>query len=181
MRRNKNSLAIYLSWIIGLIIVLLPFHAFLTVWLSSLTGHYTLLRLWKEFLLVILVIGSLYLLITDKPLRNKFFESWLVRLVIVYCFLLLVCAVVPLLAHSVSRKADFYGLLVDSRFLVFFLCALVIASKSDWLAGRWRKLLLAPAVLVAAFAVLQYLVLPDDFLKHFGYGDSTISPFETIN
>jgi O-antigen ligase len=40
---------------------------------------------------------------------------------------------------------------------------------------------LIPAMMVAAFAILQFLVLPADFLRHFGYGPATISPYETIN
>ena len=74
-----------------------------------------------------------------------------------------------------------YGLLVDLRFLVFFLAAAVIAASSGWLSQKWLKLLFVPAVLVAAFAILQYSILPYDFLKHFGYSSSTISPYETIN
>jgi hypothetical protein len=181
MRRNKNNPAVYLSWIAGLIIVLLPFHAFLTVWLSSLFGHYTLLRLWKEFLLVPLAAGSIYYLLRDKGLRDRFLGSWLIRLILIYFLVLAAGAAVPLMTGDVSAKAAWYGLLVDSRFLVFFLAVFVLAAESDRLERSWRKLLLAPAVLVAAFAVLQYLVLPYDFLKHFGYGDATISPYETIN
>ena len=34
-----------------LIILLMPFHAFLTVWIASGVDHYTAVRLWKEALL----------------------------------------------------------------------------------------------------------------------------------
>jgi len=176
-----NKPALYSSWVAGLIILLLPFHAFLTVWVSSLTGHYTLIRLWKEFLLVPLAVVAIYYLLADKRLRNEFANSWVNRLILVYLLLLAVAAAVPLALGDVSAKSVWYGLLVDSRFLIFFLVVLILASRSNWLRINWQKLLLAPAVLVAAFAILQYLVLPYDFLKHFGYGDSTISPYETIN
>jgi hypothetical protein len=176
-----NKLAVWLSWSVAAILVLLPFHAFLTVWLSSLVGHYTLLRLWKEFLLVLIILGSLYLLLRDRVMRRCFWRLWPVRLILVYGLLLVICAAAARVNDAVSAKAMWYGLLVDLRFLAFFLAVLVIASSSDWLAVRWRKILFGPAVLVAAFAILQYLVLPTDFLRHFGYGDSTISPYETIN
>lgn len=176
-----NNLAKSLSLLAAVIIVLLPFHAFLTVWLSSLVGHYTLLRLWKEFLLVPLVLGALYLLFKNRELRQRYFGLWAVRLILIYALLLLICAVIARTNHAVDAKAMWYGLLVDLRFLVFFLAVLAIASRFDWLSINWRKILLAPAIIVAAFAILQYLVLPYDFLKHFGYGDSTISPYETIN
>jgi hypothetical protein len=170
-----------LSWLSAVILLLVPFHAFLSVWLSSLTGHYTALRLWKEFLLVPIVLGALYILLTDKILRHKLLSKWSVRLIAVYAALLLVCGFGALASHSVSAKAMWYGLLVDARFLVFFLALMVLAAKDDWLGRRWQKLLFLPVILVAVFAVAQYLVLPYDFLKHFGYGDSTISPYETIN
>ncbi len=176
-----NKLTRSLSWLAGLIIVLVPFHALLTVWLSSLAGHYTLWRLWKEFLLVPLAAGAIYLLARDKNLSRRFFGSWLVRLIFLYFLILITSGVAARANHSVASKALWYGLLVDTRFLVFFLAAAVLAAKSDWLASRWTKLLFAPAIFVAALAVLQYLVLPYDFLKHLGYGDSTISPYETIN
>jgi hypothetical protein len=176
-----NKLAHSLSWLVAIILALLPFHAFLTIWLSSLVGHYTLLRLWKEFLLVPIVLGSLYILWKDPSLRRRFFGQWLVRLILIYCLLLVVSAAIARLNHAASAKAMWYGLLVDLRFLAFFLAVLVIASGSDWLGLRWRKILLGPAIIVTAFAILQYLVLPYDFLRHFGYGDSTIRPYEAIS
>ena len=166
-----------LSWLAAVIMVLVPFHAFLTVWLASAAGHYTALRLWKEFLLVPIVLGCLYLLITDRVLAKKFLYNRLVWLTAAYFVVLLICSATSAATH----KAMFYGLLVDSRFLVFFLAVWILASRDGWLAARWQKLLLAPSILVAAFAILQYLVLPYDFLKHFGYGQSTIFPYETIN
>jgi hypothetical protein len=176
-----SNLARWLSWLVAVILIILPFHAFLTVWLSSMADHYTLLRLWKEFLLVPIVLGAVYILFKNPGTRRRFLSLWLVRLILVYILLLVICAAVPRAEHAVSSKAMWYGLLVDLRFLIFFLAVLVISSGWDWLASRWRQMLLGPAVIVIAFAILQYLALPYDFLKHFGYGDSTISPYETIN
>ena len=176
-----NKLANGLSWIALLIMALLPFHAFLTVWLSSLVGHYTLLRLWKELLLVPIVAGALYITIKDSKFRKKLFSSWMVRLAGLYIILLSVWAFVPLATHGVTAKAMWYGLLVDLRPIVFFLSLLILATKSHLLYKNWPKIILAPAVIVSAFGVLQYIVLPYDFLKHFGYGPSTIEPYETIN
>src|SRR5581483_406131 len=176
-----NKLAWSLSLLVAIILVLLPFHAFITVWLYSLVGHYTLLRLWKEFLLVPITLGSVYILARDRGLLRRFLSSWLVRLTLLYLALLIICAAVAYGSHNVSTKAVWYGLLVDSRFLVLFLAVVALAKPSDLLSLRWRKILLVPAIFVAAFAILQYLVLPYDFLRHFGYSDSTISPYETIN
>jgi len=170
-----------LSWLSAVILLLVPFHAFLSVWLSSLTGHYTALRLWKEFLLVPIVVASLWMLWSDHAIRRKMLSLWMVRLIFIYFGLLLVCGVAGLLANTVTAKAMFYGLLVDSRYLVFFLAVMMLAAKSQSLSRNWQKLLFTPAIIAAAFAILQYLFLPYDFLKHFGYGQSTIFPYETIN
>ena len=69
---RAKQLAINLSAaLIIIILALIPFHAFLTVWMSSLIGHYTALRLWKEFLLVIILLCSAFIVITDKKLRKS--------------------------------------------------------------------------------------------------------------
>jgi O-antigen ligase len=94
---------------------------------------------------------------------------------------ILVCGFAGLASGTVSPKAMWYGVLVDLRFLVFFMAMMVLTAKNDWLGRQWQRLLFIPAILVAAFAIVQYLILPYDFLRHFGYGDSTISPYETIN
>lgn len=178
-RTSKLDLA--LAWVLAAVLVLIPFHAFLTVWLASLVGHYTLLRLWKEFLLLPIVVGAGYILLTDKTLHKKLRSLWLIRLIALYCALLALCGLLAFTGHNVSAKAVWYGLLLDLRFLILFVAVLVTASKTTFLEKNWQKILIGPAVLVSAFAVLQYLVLPYDFLKHFGYGPSTIFPYETIN
>ena len=133
------KLAVILAWISGAVIVLMPFHAFLTVWLSSFSGHYTLIRLWKEVLLAIITAGSLYLLVKDRGLQKKIWSLGLVELVVAYLLLLLVCGIVTLVTNSASPKAVWYGLLVDSRFLIFFLDILIISSKTKWLRVNWQK------------------------------------------
>ena len=180
-RNTSHNLAVKLSWAVGLILVLLPFHAFLTVWLSSLLGHYTLLRLWKEILLVPVLLGVVYQLWRDKRTRKVLFGSWLVRLIAIYFVLLLIVGAVAYNQHAVNAKALAYGELVDLRFLGFFLLALVVSAKSGFLQAKWRRLLLWPSLAVIIFGLLQYWLLPYDFLKHFGYGPDTISPYETIN
>jgi hypothetical protein len=49
------------------------------------------------------------------------------------------------------------------------------------LRANWRWLVTWPATIVIIFGLLQVFVLPYDFLRHFGYNSSTISPYETIN
>lgn len=178
----KYFIVSLLASLVSIIIVLMPFHALLTVWGSSLLGHYTLLRLWKEMLLLACIVGCLYLLLADTKVRSHTLTRRLIWVIGGYGLWLGVRVLIALLSHNVSHKAAAYGLLIDLRFLAFFLVAWTVALRTIQLPAQWQRLLLWPAYGVIGFGLLQALVLPYDFLRHVGYNAATtISPFETIN
>ncbi len=179
--RTPVKLQTILAALVTAIFVVLPFHAFFSVWLSSFFGHYILFRLWKEFILVVLLVGVFYFLLTDQKLRLRLFGSLLARLMVLYLLFLILKTASGLLSSEVSIKAAGYGLIVDSRLILFFLVCLVLAAKTDLSKLNIHKWILAPAVVVSVFALLQYFVLPYNFLSHFGYGTNTILPYQTIN
>lgn len=178
---TANKLPLVLSWLAASVFIMLPFHAFLTIWLASAVDHYTLLRLWKEFLLVIISSGAIYILINDNNLRQKFYSSKLVQLIGLYILISLVWGALALSLDATTLKSLGYGLVVNLRFLIFFLAIWIIATKSQWLRKVWPKLILIPAAIVIIIGLLQRLVLPYDVLKHFGYNENTIFPYQTIN
>ena len=185
------------------LVALVPFHAFLSVWAASHVGHYTAVRLWKEYLLLVLllmVVGGLPKLVLRSWRKLRAARSgsdghlwWrradeasaaLVLAVVAYLIVLLVSAGWALLLGQESHRAVAYGLLLDCRFLIFFgviWLAVRGAGPDSWAARHWRQLLLWPASLVVVVAILQFTVLPADFLTHFGYGPDTISAVETID
>src|SRR5215510_9004576 len=57
------------------LVALMPFHAFLSVWLGHLTGHQTIIQAWKEVLLLILSILGLILLIREPKIRHRL-RTW---------------------------------------------------------------------------------------------------------
>lgn len=177
----KYTVLSWVSILTMLILLGLPFHAFLTVWASSAFGHYTALRLWKEVLLVLCVIGTLYLIITDHKIRSHTLSRRLVWLILIYIFLNCVWGLLALNQHDVTLKALGYGLIINLRFLIFFLVTWAVALRMSRLRSHWQWMVYWPAMGVAAFGLLQIFVLPHDFLRHFGYGAATIAPFETIN
>lgn len=162
------------------ILVLVPFHAFLTVWAGSTLGHYTAVRLWEEVLLLFMTVAGVYVVVRQRLWRTASHSS-LVWLIAVYLLVQLAGLVVALYAGSVNFKAGLYGLLLNCRFLLFFGLAWLAASQNPLLRRHWRRIILLPAAFVVMFGLLQRFVLPHDFLKHFGYGDATIPPFETID
>jgi len=163
-----------------LILLLMPFHAFLTVWGSSLVGHYTALRLWKEAILVICVLGAVYLILADHKIRSHTLSRRLVWLILAYMALNLAWALLSLIQHDTAAKAIGYGLIINLRFLAFFLVTWAVALRMARLRSHWQWMVYWPAMGVIFFGLLQ-IFLPHDFLRHFGYGSSTIPAYETIN
>jgi len=177
----KYGLITLASSVVLLILVLIPFHAFLTVWGAQLGGHYTLLRLWKEVLLLLLTIAVIYIVTTDSLVRSQLFRRKLVWLVLAFAFLTVAWGMISYVKNTVSLKAMAYGVLLDTRFLAFFLITWVLALRTSRLRSAWQPDVLWPALIVIVFGLLQYFVLPANFLSHFGYNASTIYPYETIN
>lgn len=177
----KYAVLSWVSVLATLIILLVPFHAFLTVWASSLVGHYTALRLWKEVLLVVCCVGVLFLLLTDHKIRSHTLSRRLVWLIAAYGALVLVWGLLAWSSQEVAAKAVGYGLIVDLRFLAFFLVTWALALRLARMRARWQWLVYWPAVLVILFGLLQAFVLPPDVLRHVGYGEQTIPVSHTIN
>ncbi len=180
-RKLNTRITQLLLVIVAVIMLLIPFHAVLTVWLSQLIGHYTALRLWKEFLLIPLALGAIYLLIKNQKLRKRLLKSKLAWLMAAFILVQIVWGIVAYLTHQVSAKALGYGWISDSRYFIFFGIIWVITISAPKLKGIWPKLIFWPAAVVIVFGLLQYFVLPYNFLTHLGYSSKTIFPYEDIN
>lgn len=167
--------------IISAILVFVPFYAFFTVWLASNTGHYTAWRLSDEFLLIMGVLLALVLIFMDKTIWQSLNKRSVMWLITAYIVLQLIMGLIALGIHNVSTKALGYGLIINLRFLAFFVVCFVAAYRSAWLKKHWQQLVLFPALIVVLFGLLQHFVLPYNFLSHFGYGLNTIPAYETIN
>jgi O-antigen ligase len=162
-------------------LVLLPFHALLTVWIGGSFGAYEASRLWKEALIAALVPLVGYWLYKDVRLRQALQRSSLMWLIVAYAALHVLLGLWALARGDVSSYAMAYALTINLRFLAFFVICLVVASKVGWLRERLPLVVLVPAGLVVLFGLLQIVVLPMDVLRHIGYGPDTIAPFQTVD
>jgi hypothetical protein len=82
LHRRRPSIATLQRFIqTGLItlVALMPFHAFLSVWLGHLTDHQAIIQAWKELLLVVLAGASLILFLRDPETRDRL-RTWPVLL-----------------------------------------------------------------------------------------------------
>ncbi|MBI1857233.1 O-antigen ligase family protein [Candidatus Saccharibacteria bacterium] len=178
---NDVALTRKLSWIIAIVLILLPFHAFFTTWLGSNFGHLDSWRIWKELIIVALSPLAIWLAWREPSIKKWLKTSWLPRLILLYTFVYIILGARALLIGNVNRNALIYGLLIDLRFLGFFMICLVVSSKNEFLKRHWQKIVVIPALIVISFGILQRFVLPYDFLKHFGYGPKTIPAYQTVD
>lgn len=177
----KYTILSWVSTLSLLIILIMPFHALITVWGASLIGHYTALRLWKEALLLFCIIGTIFLVSTDHKIRSHTLTRRLVWLILLYAGVNIIWGAIAYSKHDVSAKALGYGLIVNLRFLAFFLITWAATLRMSRLRVHWQWIALWPATIVIAFGLFQAFILPKGFLSHFGYGPDTIPPYETIN
>lgn len=176
-----SKLAEKLSWLIAAILILLPFHALLTTWAGSNLGHLDAWRIWKEILLVVSLPAFAWLIVQSKELKKWLAYSWTVRLFGLYVLLHLGLGGWALAHHQVNSTALIYALIINLRFIGFFILCAAVASQSDFLRRNWRSILLIPAGVVIVFGLVQKLFLPYDFLRHFGYGNDTIPTYQTVD
>src|ERR1700733_9038780 len=102
---------------IGLLILvaLMPFHAFFSVWLGHLTGHQALIQAWKEALLVVLAGLGIVLVVINPASRDRLRN---LPIMLGGAF-----AVIALLVTVFSRPpltATIFGAKTDLEFLVAF-------------------------------------------------------------
>ncbi|HET8992049.1 MAG TPA: O-antigen ligase family protein [Candidatus Saccharimonadales bacterium] len=173
-----------LKWssILAMVLVIgVSFQGFLTVFAAHLFGHYTAFRLWDEVILLLCTVGSIYLILTDRKIRFNTLYRRLVWLILGYISLNIILGLVAYSDHNVTLKALGYGLIVNLRYLIFFLVTWSLSLRLSKLRNSWQKMVLWPAGIVILFGLLEILILPHNFLSHFGYSNATIPPFETIN
>lgn len=177
----QDQVARGLAFAIALTMVLLPFHALFTTWLGSVFGSTDAFRLWKEFFIILLVLGVAYLLFVDKKLQKNFSRSFLILLIGLYALYSILRGANAWVAGAVSTEALLFGLVLNLRYLVFFVAVWVVAQKTSWLYIWWLQIILGPAVVVVVFGLLQQFVLEKDVLRHVGYNENTIVPYQAVD
>ncbi len=177
--KNENVARILLM-LITIILVLMPFHGFLTTWAGSTFGNLLMWRAWKEILLVLAGVLGALLFIRDGDLRHDLLvkKRWLLPLLCLFISWQLVFT----LFGGENQKAAVLGFAIHARWAVMCIVALIASYYIPPTRRDILKIILIPAAAVVMFGLLQMTILPHDFLKHFGYEKNvTIPPFFTID
>lgn len=164
------------GWLI--LMILLPFHAFISTWGGTTIGPLSLWKSWKEVLLAGLVLLVILQAFLDPKMFKYFWGSWITKLIVAYG----VWHVIITLLVGNQRDALVFGLAINLRIVSMFLIGGVVAYYLKPSKEFLTKLVLVPAGVVVGFGLLEIFLLPYDFLARFGYkAGVTIAPFNTID
>ena len=157
------------------IMALIVVHAPLSVFIGSKIPAFALgIKAWKEIMIVIAAL--LVVLRYGQRLARDFRRDPLVIL----CGLYAVLHIVLALPAANGGLAAIAGLMVDLRYIAYFVLAYVVTRYNPRYRARlWHTAAIGAAV-VLGFLLAQF-VLPVDFLKYLGYNETTIAPYMLVD
>ena len=178
----------WLQWglfgVLGVIFVLMPFHAFLSTWAGSVFGGIELWKSWKELLLVAASV-TMVIWLTLKPRRwARLFADplawWIAAFIVVLGFVSLINF------HSNGVSATLAGLAMTGRYFLIFTLAYALFYYGTWNWPDRRRgaagYVVGVGLLLAILGIIQVQLLPNDFLAQFGYDKATtIAPYTLID
>ena len=169
---------------LGLILLLMPVHAFFSTWGGTAIGPLWLWKSWKEILLAVVATATVGWLVSNPGARRAVLGDRLAQLVTAFAGLCFVLAAFHL--PDVGAAATSAGLASDLRYMIMASLAFVLFrfGNLDWAVTKKRVLtaLVTVGAILGIVGLLQVTVLPRDLLTHFGYDkDLTIAPFMVID
>lgn len=144
----------------------MPFHILLSTWIGSGLNILEFMKVAKDGILVVGFLAALAASIR-QPWFKTLLKDKLVQLILAFAALNVLLA----LFRPTDQDAEVLGVVYNTRFLLFFLYAVLLSKLFDahQLKRQALKIVLAAGVAVLFFGVLQYTVLPDDALTNIGY------------
>lgn len=154
----------YMTWAVLGLFIYMPFHIFISQWLSTFTGGLEVWKIAKDVLTALLAGGLvLWVLATRKYTR---LYLGFVAFAIVYAVLHLILWLVTDQPQDTGALATIY----NNRLVWYLLIGYsAVLLRPDWVTPRrFAKVLLAVSVVVCLVGFAQWL-LPKDIMTHFGY------------
>ncbi|HEX5798203.1 MAG TPA: O-antigen ligase family protein [Candidatus Saccharimonadales bacterium] len=168
-----NKLLSIPYWAFLALLVYMPFHIFLSQWLSTYTGGLEVWKAWKDVLLFFAVVASLLLVYIKNGFKDKFFWAITGLSVLYVLFHFLIWAINPDIEKNPALLATVYNCRLFGYLILGFATALLVKSHvpsltSQVLTKTIFKIVLVVSTIVCLLALLQWF-LPKDILTHFGY------------
>jgi hypothetical protein len=176
----RNALArvseLSAAWLLLVVLALIVLHAPLTVYVGSNWPALGLAaKAWKELLMCL----AAALLVVEVSRQNKwmlFTRDRLFWCVVGYAALHFVI----LLVRRPDALVAVAGIAIDLRYILYFALVYAFLRLYPGYVQSFLRVAVMGACIVVGFAALQ-LVLPPDALRVFGYGDTTIQPYLTVD
>lgn len=167
-------------WLVGTVIAIfagIVLHGPISVGLSTLWPDMELvIKAWKECLMMLALV-PLVVAMTKRHMWPEVRKDTLSMVLVSYIVLNLLMLLVSW--HGIF--ASIAGLLVNLRFVGFFLLVYWTLKMYPESITACKRVFFAGAAVVVTFAVLQVTVLPHDVLKYIGYGIDTIPAYHTVD
>jgi hypothetical protein len=181
-RKLSNGLIWAMTAVTGVVVALMPVHAFLSTWLGTMLGPLLVWKSWKEILLAAIIPAVVLYCILHPDVARVVWGRAVNKLIGLYVLLHLLLGSVS----AVSAEAVLAGMMMNLRFLaIFVLVQVIVEAKPKYLEQLKAAIpawLLWVGLGLGVLAILQVYVLPQDFLVPFGYDkDATISPYLLVD
>jgi O-antigen ligase len=148
-----------------------PFHAVISTWLTSNFGNEVLFKGFKDGLLFVLFVLSVWVY---RAKVKELLKLPVGKIAALYAVLVLGMAALV----SGQNRVQIVGVVTLLRPIAAFIIGYLVLSNK---ARMTKRIFLAGALCVSLFGFLQATVLPKDILTHVGYGQSTIPAYFTID
>jgi O-antigen ligase len=158
-----------------IILVLMPFHAFLAISLGSLGIDRTLVQSWKEILILIMSFIWVIYQISKKKLAFKTDAINLLFLSIIFLSILVSAFIRP------GSEALLFGIKTNLVALALFFIAQIPISNKSFLKRNLLWLIIIPGVVVSLLAFFQAFLITPETLEKIGYTAATINPRQIID
>jgi len=160
---------------LAIILVMMPFHAFLAISLGSLGIDRTLVQSWKEILILIMSFMWVIYQISKKKLAFKTDAINLLFLSIIFLSILVSAFIRP------GSEALLFGIKTNLVALALFFIAQIPISNRSFLKRNLLWLIIIPGVVVSLLAFFQAFLITPETLEKIGYTAATINPRQIID
>ncbi len=163
-----EKLNTYYKYAVVGLFVYMPFHIFLSQWLSTFTGYLDVWKIGKDvFAWAILIFGS-GLVLYAKKANRLFYMLW--ALLLSYTFLHLSLLLTTDQPNTTGLLATIYNTRIIWYVIIGYNLVLLAKNKvaQKKIQTDFIKYLLVVSTIVCVVALLQW-ILPKDIMTHFGY------------
>ncbi len=160
----KSRVVNYISLGALTLFIYMPFHTFLSVWLSTYTGGLDVWKAWKDVftaLVTIFCIVTVFWAKKSTDLYNK-----LLGLIGLYGLIHVLLFFITDQPKFTGTLGIVYNLRIFCYLIIGYSLALLLPKVN--LVRKYSKILIILSSIVCFLALLQYF-LPKDLLTHFGY------------